>query len=147
MELTQLGQRTEIPTSPNSAHLETVSNKNKSTLYCVRFTCVEWTSLCPVTGAPDFAHIIIDYIPHHELIESKSLKLFLHSFREHRAFHEDCIALIANRLYSKLDPYWIRVVGFFFPRGGIPLDVFFTLGKIPDHGIHIPSVDRDFRGR
>lgn len=147
MELTQLGNKSEIPANPEVATLEVIDNKHKSTVYCVRFTCVEWTSLCPVTGQPDFAHIIIDYLPRHILVESKSIKLFLHSFRNYAAFHEDCVALIAKKIYSKLDPHWIRVAGFFFPRGGLPLDVFFTLGRIPDHGIHIPSVERDYRGR
>lgn len=147
MELTQLGQRSEIPDSPALATIETIPNQHRSTAYCVRFTCTEFTSLCPVTGQPDFAHIVIDYIPHHRLVESKSLKLFLHSFRSEPSFHEDCVATIAKKLYSKTDPYWMRVVGLFFPRGGIPIDVFFTLGQIPDHGVHIPTIDRDYRGR
>ena len=145
-QLTQLGSRSEIPASPIEAHIETIPNKHKA-FYCVRFTCVEYSSLCPVTGAPDFAHIVIDYIPIDKLIEHKSLKLYLHSFREYRTFHEDCIAMIATRLWDELNPYWIRVVGFFFPRGGMPLDVYFCLGKIPNDGIHVPSVDRDFKGR
>src|SRR5918994_1256402 len=88
--LTQLGRRTELPASPDDAQLETVPNPHPGTRYLVRFTCPEFTSLCPITGQPDFAHLVIDYVPGRWLVESKSLKLYLFGFRNHGAFHEDC---------------------------------------------------------
>ena len=106
--------------------------------YMVRFTAPEFTSLCPMTGQPDFAHIVIDYIPAALLVESKSLKLFLSSFRNHGAFHEDCTVSIARRLLDELTPTWLRIGGYWYPRGGIPIDVFFQHGEIPT-GVWVPD--------
>src|SRR4051794_17350803 len=118
-ELAQLGHLTAIPTSPDQATLERVIAPAKDKRYLVRFTCPEFTSLCPITGQPDFAHIVIDYVPRDWIVESKSLKLFLNSFRDHGAFHEACTMLIAERLLAILDPVWLRIGAYWYPRGGI----------------------------
>ncbi len=145
--LTQLGEKTSLPDSPEKAVLERVPNPQSGTPYLVRFTVPEFTSLCPMTGAPDFAHLMIDYVPDKWLIESKSLKLFLGSFRNHGAFHEDCTIAIAKRLVEVLDPTWLRIGGYWYPRGGIPIDVFFQTGPIPEH-IWLPDQGvPPYRGR
>jgi len=137
----QLGRQVEAPSSPQGARLDLVPNPAPDRYYAVRFTCPEFTSLCPVTGQPDFATVVIDYVPRVDLVESKSLKLFLHSFRNHRAFHEACTDEIGQRIYSLADPHWLRVCAFFYPRGGIPIDVFWCRGRrlagiyIPDPGV------------
>jgi 7-cyano-7-deazaguanine reductase len=130
--LTQLGRRAELPASPDEAQLETVPNPHPGTRYLVRFTCPEFTSLCPITGQPDFAHLVIDYVPVARLVESKSLKLFLGAFRNHGAFHEDCTLIIAKRLEAALEPLWLRIGGYWYPRGGMPIDVFYQSGAPPD---------------
>jgi 7-cyano-7-deazaguanine reductase len=130
-ELTQLGKDTPIPASPETAVLERVRNPQAGIRYCVRFTAPEFTSLCPMTGQPDFAHLVIDYVPGEWLVESKSLKLFLTSFRNHGAFHEDCTVSIARRLIERLEPEWLRIGGYWYPRGGIPIDVFYQTGAAP----------------
>ena len=129
--LKQLGQAVEMPTSPEQAQLETVANPHPDVDYCVRFTAPEFTSLCPMTGQPDFAHLVIDYVPAGKLVESKSLKLYLTAFRNHGAFHEDCTVGIARRLIDELQPKWLRLGGYWYPRGGIPIDVFFQHGELP----------------
>jgi 7-cyano-7-deazaguanine reductase len=139
--LTQLGARADIPASPDQAVLETVSNPHPGTAYLVRFTAPEFTSLCPITGQPDFAHLVIDYLPDELLVESKSLKLFLASYRSHGAFHEDCTVAIGKRLVDAASPLWLRIGGYWYPRGGIAIDVFWQTDPppaglwIPDHGI------------
>lgn len=139
--LTQLGAKTELPQTPEEAVMERVPNPQKGTDYAVRFTAPEFTSLCPMTAAPDFAHIVIDYVPGDWLVESKSLKLFLGSFRNHGAFHEDCSVTIGKRIEELLDPKWLRVGAYWYPRGGIPIDVFYQTGPelagvwIPDQGV------------
>ncbi|MBT3171193.1 MAG: NADPH-dependent 7-cyano-7-deazaguanine reductase QueF, partial [Rhodospirillaceae bacterium] len=117
--LSQLGQKAELPESPDVAVIETVPNPHPDSDYVVRFTSPEFTSICPITGQPDFAHLVIDYVPEASLVESKSLKLFLGSFRNHGAFHEDCTVAIAKRLEDVLKPRWLRIGGYWFPRGGI----------------------------
>lgn len=145
--LSQLGQTVEAPTSPEAAVLERVPNGNAGTDYVVRFTAPEFTSLCPMTGQPDFAHIVIDYIPGEFLVESKSLKLFLFSFRNHGAFHEDCSIYIAKRLVELLDPKWLRIGAYWYPRGGIPIDVFWQTGAPPE-GVWLPEQGvATYRGR
>ena len=119
LKLTQLGSHTKLPQSPEEATLESVKNPHPGVAYCVRFACPEFTSMCPITGQPDFAHLVIDYIPNKLLIESKSLKLFLGSFRSHGAFHEDCTVAIGRRLVKELAPRWLRIGGYWYPRGGI----------------------------
>lgn len=145
--LTQLGGSTIQPRTPEEAVLERVPNPNPGTPYCVRFTAPEFTSLCPITGQPDFAHLVIDYVPGDWLVESKSLKLFLTSFRNHGAFHEACTVGIGKRLVDELSPMWLRIGGYWYPRGGIPIDVFFQTGE-PPKGVWIPSQDvPTYRGR
>ena len=145
--LTQLGQRVPIPASPDQAVLERVNAPAPDKQYVVRFTCPEFTSLCPLTGQPDFAHIVIDYIPGQWIVESKSLKLFLKSFRNHGTFHEACTMLIAERLIVLLDPFWLRIGGYWYPRGGMPIDVFWQTGE-PPKGLWIPDQGvPSYRGR
>jgi 7-cyano-7-deazaguanine reductase len=145
--LTQLGSATQLPTSPEEAVLERVSNPQKGTRYAVRFTAPEFTSLCPMTGQPDFAHLVIDYVPGEWLVESKSLKLFLGSFRNHGAFHEDCTVSVGQRLVELLAPEWLRIGGYWSPRGGIPIDVFFQTGPVPE-GLWLPDQGvPPYRGR
>lgn len=139
--LSQLGRQTEAPDSPERAQLERVPNPHPDDLYLARFTAPEFTSLCPVTGQPDFAHLVIDYAPGPWLVESKSLKLYLTSFRNHGAFHEDCTVAIGKRLAGLLEPRWLRIGGYWYPRGGIPIDVFWQTGPaseglwLPDQGV------------
>ena len=147
MSLTQLGHRSTLPQSPDAAVLETVPNPHPGRLYLVRFTCPEFTSLCPITGQPDFAHFIIDYTPAATILESKSLKLYLASFRNHGAFHEDCTLDIAQRLVDTLAPQWLRIAGYWYPRGGIPIDVFYQTAEPPD-GLWLPDPGvPPYRGR
>jgi len=145
--LTQLGGKADLPQSPDEAELETVANPHPGTDYVVRFTYPEFTSLCPVTGQPDFAHLVIDYVPDGLIVESKSLKLYMGSFRNHAAFHEDCTVGIAKRLVETLDPKWLRIGGYWYPRGGIPIDVFYQTGEAPE-GVWIPDTGvTPYRGR
>jgi 7-cyano-7-deazaguanine reductase len=145
--LTLLGRPAPTPASPGEARLETFANPHPRTGYVVRFTCPEFTSLCPITGQPDFAHIVIDYIPAGRCVESKSLKLYLGSFRNEGAFHEDCTLTIAKRLIDVMKPKWLRIAGAWYPRGGIPIDVFFQTGAPPrDAYVPEPGV-APYRGR
>jgi len=145
--LSQLGAQTTAPTHPDTAVLERVPNPHPDTLYLARFTVPEFTSLCPVTGQPDFAHIVIDYAPGEWLVESKSLKLYLTAFRNHGAFHEDCTVAIGKRLVERLAPAWLRIGGYWYPRGGIPIDVFWQTGAVP-HGLWLPDQGvPSYRGR
>ncbi len=144
--LTQLGSHTSMPASPAEAVLERVPN-SQNVNYVVRFVAPEFTSMCPMTGQPDFAHLVIDYVPNRWLVESKSLKLFLGSFRNHGSFHEDCTIGIARRLVKELSPRWLRIGGYWYPRGGIPIDVFWQTGTPPD-GVWIPDQGvAAYRGR
>ena len=145
--LTQLGGDTAQPQSPAEAVLESVPNQQTDVDYVVRFTAPEFTSLCPITGQPDFAHLVIDYVPDQKLVESKSLKLYLGSFRNHGAFHEDCTVAIARRLIDELAPKWLRIGGYWYPRGGMPIDVFFQHGELPA-GVWVPDQGvANYRGR
>jgi 7-cyano-7-deazaguanine reductase len=145
--LTQLGSETRIPASPEEAVLERVPNPQKGARFAVRFTAPEFTSLCPLTGQPDFAHLVIDYVPGEWLVESKSLKLFLTSFRNHGAFHEDCTVSIARRLVDLLAPEWLRIGGYWYPRGGMPIDVFYQTGPAPED-VWLPEQGvPNYRGR
>src|ERR1700731_2320144 len=129
--LTQLGRSAVPPASPAKAILETVPNPDPRALYLVRFAAPEFTSLCAVTGQPDFAHLVIDYIPKAWLIESKSLKFYLASFRNHSGFHEECTVTIGKRISAILEPTYLRIGGYWYPRGGIPIDVFWETGTLP----------------
>ncbi|TGY88163.1 NADPH-dependent 7-cyano-7-deazaguanine reductase QueF [Marinicauda algicola] len=145
--LDQLGSKTETPASPDEAKLERVENPAREHDYLIRFTAPEFTSLCPVTGQPDFAHLVIDYAPGDWIVESKSLKLFLTSFRNHGAFHEACTMMIGQRLVDELAPKWLRIGGYWYPRGGIPIDVFGQWGEIPK-GLWVPEQGvAPYRGR
>lgn len=145
--LTQLGVSVGAPASPDAAVLETVANPHLQDLYLVRFVAPEFTSLCPITGQPDFAHLVIDYAPKPLIVESKSLKLFLASFRNHGAFHEDCTLTIAKRIAAAARPRWLRIGGYWYPRGGIPIDVFYQTGE-PPAGLWLPDQGvSSYRGR
>ena len=136
-----LGQSSTLPTSPEAAVLDYVPNPRTGALFLVRFAVPEFTSLCPVTGQPDFAHLVIDYAPGTTIVESKSLKLFLGSFRNHAGFHEDVTVGIGQRLLAEMQPQWLRIGGYWYPRGGIPIDVFWQSGAppadlwLPDQGV------------
>lgn len=145
--LTQLGGASSAPESPEKATLECVPNPHPGTRYVVRFTCPEFTSVCPVTGQPDFAHLVIDYIPEKAIVESKSLKLYLTSFRNHPGFHEACTVSIAEKIIAAAEPHWLRIGGYWYPRGGIPIDVFFQTGE-PPKGVWLPDQGvAPYRGR
>ncbi|MCI4645399.1 MAG: preQ(1) synthase [Hyphomonadaceae bacterium] len=145
--LDQLGQQTGLPQSPDEAKLERVPNPHAGTLYLTRFTAPEFTSICPVTGQPDFAHLVIDYAPGDWLVESKSLKLLLSSYRNHGAFHEDCTLDVAKRIAGLIEPEWLRIAGYWYPRGGIPIDVFWQTGPAPD-ALWVPETGvAPYRGR
>ena len=146
-DLTQLGRPMPIPANPAAAKLERVPSPHAGKNYVVRFTCPEFTSLCPLTGQPDFAHIVIDYIPRDWIVESKSLKLLFNSFRNHGAFHEACTMLIAERLIALLDPQWLRIGAYFYPRGGMPIDVFWQTGSPPEGAWIPPQEVPAYRGR
>ena len=143
----QLGQTVPLPESPDVAVLDAVPNPHPDSDYLIRLTCPEFTSLCPVTGQPDFAHIVIDYAPDLAIVESKSLKLYMGSFRNHAAFHEDCTVGILKRIEAAIQPKWIRIGGYWYPRGGIPIDVFYQAGKLPT-GLWVPDQGvAPYRGR
>jgi 7-cyano-7-deazaguanine reductase len=145
--LTQLGRAVAGFASPDEAVLERVANPHPDALYLARFTAPEFTSLCPVTGQPDFAQLVIDYAPGDWLIESKSLKLYLAAFRNHGAFHEDCTVAIAKRVATTAQPRWLRIGGYWYPRGGIPIDVFWQTGPAPE-GLWLPDQGvAPYRGR
>ncbi len=127
----QLGRPSRVPASPKEAVLDRVPNPHPDTNYVARFTMPEFTAICPVTGQPDFAILVIDYVPNRWLVESKSLKLYLNSFRNHGSFHESCTIEIGKRLSALLKPRWLRIGGYFYPRGGMPIDVFWQIGRLP----------------
>jgi len=146
-KLKLLGKKIAGFATPEEAIIETVKNPHADVDYAVRFTCPEFTSLCPITGQPDFAHLVIDYVPDKLLIESKALKLYLASFRDHGAFHEDCTVGIAKRLIKEAKPRWLRICGYWYPRGGIPIDVFFEQGTFPE-GVTVPDTGvAPYKGR
>ncbi|MDH3335639.1 MAG: preQ(1) synthase [Rhodospirillaceae bacterium] len=145
--LSQLGENAPIPTSPDEAILETVPNPKGKLDYMIRFAVPEFTSLCPITGQPDFAHLVIDYVPAKKIVESKSLKLFMTSFRNHGAFHEDCTVSIAEKIIAAAKPKWLRIGGYWYPRGGIPIDIFYQTAT-PPKGVWIPEQGvAPYRGR
>ena len=147
MEPLHLGKTSALPASPAEAQLDFVPNPQPGTLYLVRFAAPEFTSLCPVTGQPDFAHLVIDYAPGETIIESKSLKLFLGAFRNHCGFHEDVTIAIAKRLVAEMAPRWLRIGGYWYPRGGIPIDVFWQSAD-PPAGLWVPDQGvAPYRGR
>jgi 7-cyano-7-deazaguanine reductase len=145
-ELTQLGKKAKIPSAPEKAVLETFQNAHPGTDYVVRLSAPEFTTLCPITGQPDFASIVVDYAPSDRVVESKSLKLFLGSFRNYGAFHEDCTVYIHNRLRDAMSPKFIRVTGIWNARGGIAIDVVVESGTLPPSCSLLPLGRIDYRG-
>jgi 7-cyano-7-deazaguanine reductase len=147
MNLRQLGQTVPLPASPAEAQLERVANPHPGDIYLIRFAAPEFTSLCPITGQPDFAHLVIDYVPGDFIVESKSLKLYLGAFRNHGAFHEGCTLDIGKRLVEFLAPKWLRIGGYWYPRGGIPIDIFWQTAAPPE-GLWLPDQGvPPYRGR
>jgi 7-cyano-7-deazaguanine reductase len=145
--LKQLGAKTALPQDPTKAVLESVANPHPDVQYNIRFSCPEFTSLCPLTGQPDFAHLVIDYVPNKKILESKSLKLFLGAFRNHGDFHEACTIYIAKRIIKATSPKWLRIGGYWYPRGGIPIDVFYQTAE-PPKGVFIPEQGvKNYAGR
>jgi len=146
-QVTQLGKHVAQPQSPEQAMLERVPNLHADTSYLARFTAPEFTCLCAVTGQPDFAHLVIDYVPGDWLVESKSLKLYLGAFRNHQGFHEDTTLVIGKKLVELLAPQWLRIGGYWYPRGGMPIDVFWQTAKPPE-GLWLPDQGvAPYRGR
>ena len=127
--LKQLGKKVRYSQDYDPSVLETFENLNKENDYWVRFNCPEFTTLCPITGQPDFAEIRISYVPDVRMVESKSLKLYLFSFRNHGDFHEDCVNTIMKDLIKLMDPKYIEVTGFFTPRGGISIFPYANYGR------------------
>ncbi len=145
--LSQLGNPTALPASPDEAMLERVANPQAGVTYLVRFTAPEFTCLCPVTGQPDFAHLVIDYVPNEWIVESKSLKLYLASYRNHGGFHEATTVAVAKRLIDEIAPRWLRIGGYWYPRGGMPIDVFYQTAEPPE-GLWLPDQGvAPYRGR
>ena len=143
----QLGRSVAIPVSPKAAVLDAMANPHPDTNYTIRFTAPEFTTLCPITGQPDFAHFVIDYCPAKSLVESKSLKLFLTAFRNVAGFHEDCTITIGKRVVAAIRPKYLRIAGFWYPRGGIPIDVFWQTGRLPKD-VWLPDLEVEpYRGR
>ena len=126
-----LGSKSNVKSSPDSFILDCVNNPHLDHDYSIRFIAPEFTSICPITSQPDFGKIIIDYVPNKLLMESKSFKLFLFSFRDYGGFHEDCTIKISKKIIKYVKPKWIRVASFWNPRGGIPIDIISQAGKKP----------------
>ena len=143
----QLGRAVAAAAQPEDAVLDPVPNPHADVNYVARYVAPEFTSLCPVTGQPDFAHLVIDYVPDQFLVESKSLKLYLTSFRNHGAFHEGCTIDIAKKIIATIAPRWLRIGGYWYPRGGLPIDVFWQTGPAPE-GVWVPDQGvAPYRGR
>ena len=145
--LTQLGHQVTHPAGPADAVLERVKNPAMGKHYIVRLTCPEFTSICPLTNQPDFAHMMVDYIPKLWIVESKSFKFLMGSYRNHGAFHEACTMEIADKLVALLDPVWLRIGAYWYPRGGIPIDIFWQSSPAPAD-VWVPTQDvPQYRGR
>jgi 7-cyano-7-deazaguanine reductase len=145
-ELTQLGKQVDIPTRPEDALLDTFRNQHPGIDYVVRLTAPELTSICPITGQPDFAVLVVDYVPHERLVESKSFKLFLESFRNCGTFNEECTVYIHRRLSEALAPKYIRVAGLWNARGGVAIDVVLQSGTLPANCFPLPLERLAYRG-
>ena len=130
-KLKELGNKSKIPNNPEKYELEKIKNPHENVDYVIRLSSPEFTSICPITGQPDFANIIIDYLPKKFIVESKSFKLYLTSFRNHGAFHENCTLMIAKKIINCIKPKWLRIGGFWNPRGGIPIDIFYQTAEKP----------------
>tara|TARA_E500000331_G_C17120302_1_gene653571 strand:- start:413 stop:865 length:453 start_codon:yes stop_codon:yes gene_type:complete len=134
-----LGNNTKTPASPQKFKFDLIKNKHNKSFFNVRFTIPEFTSICPVTNQPDFGLFIIDYIPKGWLVESKSLKVYIHSYRNYGIFHEDAVMKVGKDLHKAIKPIWFRIAGYFAPRGGIPIDVFWQSGK-KNPNVEIPEL-------
>ena len=146
-KLDALGKKSNIPKHPDKSVLERITNPKIGISYSIRLTCPEFTSICPVTSQPDFAHLIIDYVPNRFIVESKSFKLYLLGYRNHGAFHEDCTITIAQDIVELLSPKWFRIGGYWYPRGGIPIDIFWQSSEKPKN-LFIPKYNFPiYRGR
>ena len=139
-ELSALGYKSKVPEFPDKNILEKITNPKVDVNYAIRFTCPEFTSICPVTSQPDFAHIVIDYVPNKFIVESKSFKLYLLGYRNHGAFHEDCTISIAEDIIKLLSPKWLRIGGYWYPRGGIPIDIFWQSCAQPKD-LYLPELN------
>ena len=147
IKLNYLGKNKNLLNNPDRCLLDPIPNNNYTKNYVVRLTVNEFTSLCPITGQPDFAKFIIDYLPNKYLVESKSFKFFMYSFRNHQYFHENCTIYIADKILKSIKPKWLRISGYWFPRGGIPIDIFYQTGTCPE-GVWIPNQDvPNYKGR
>ena len=143
-----LGKKTEYNfEKPHQKTLQKVVNPHSDVDYAIRLTCPEFTSICPITSQPDFAHLVIDYAPDKSIIESKSLKLYLFSYRNHGAFHESCTVQIAKDIIACIKPKWLRIGGYWYPRGGIPIDIFFQSGTLPKNIWLKDQTVSDYKGR
>ena len=143
----QLGRAVKLPASPDEAKLDAVPNPHPGDDYLVRFTAPEFTTLCPITGQPDFAHFVLDFVPGKAILESKSFKLYLASFRNAAGFHEDVTLTIGKRVAGVIKPKFLRIAGYWYPRGGIPIDIFWQTGKLPS-GVSLPDTGvASYRGR
>lgn len=146
-ELNALGNKGVIPINPDKNILEKISNPKIGVNYSIRLTCPEFTSICPVTSQPDFAYIIIDYLPNKFIVESKSFKLYLMGYRNHGAFHEECTVSIAQDIINLLSPKWLRIAGYWYPRGGIPIDIFWQTNEKPKD-LFLPDIEYPlYKGR
>ena len=146
-KLNYLGKKSSLPKNPQECFLDRIPNNNKKKSFIVRLTVNEFTSLCPITGQPDFARFIIDYLPNQYLVESKSFKMLMHSFRNYQCFHENCTLYIAEKILKFIKPKWIRISGYWFPRGGIPIDIFYQ-NKKPPKNLYIPAAGiKTYKGR
>ena len=153
MSLKSLGNKTDCKFDYDPSILEVFENKHTENDYWVKFNCPEFTSLCPITGQPDFATLYISYIPDIKMVESKSLKLYLFSFRNHGAFHEDCINIIMNDLIALMEPRYIEALGKFLPRGGLSIDPYANYGRpttkyeelawhrLQNHDLNLENID------
>lgn len=140
-------RRARNSTNPEKAILDRIPNQDSDAIFAVRFTCPEFTALCPITGQPDFAHFVVDYVPADWLLESKGLKLYFSSFRNTGIFHEACTLMIGKRLIKEAKPVWLRISGYWYPRGGIPIDVWFQSGPAPSE-VYVPDPGvPPYRGR
>ena len=140
------GKIVDIPVRPEDALLDTFPNQTPTPDYVIRLTAPELTTLCPITGQPDFAILVIDYVPGERLVESKSFKLFLESFRNFGIFNEDCTAYIHGRLKEALQPKYLRVTGLWSARGGITIDVVIESGSLPPNCVPLPLDRVAYRG-
>ena len=143
----KLGKVSDVSLTPNKDVLEKHTNPHIDTKYCVRFTCPEFTSICPITSQPDFARLKLLFLQKKYIVESKSLKLYLLGYRNHGAFHEDCTITIGKHLINLFKPHWFRISGIWYPRGGIPIDIFWQSKNKPTNMVIPELVCSLYKGR